>query len=85
VRRVAYYNYAPGIFWGAPMKIIKWDSSIISNLNETQLDDYAANSSAYSVAPFKTHRDPYNGWSMPYVTGHTYKIHWSSGLDFTRM
>ena len=26
-----------------------------------------------------------NGWALPYVTGHRYRVHWESGLDFASM
>ena len=26
-----------------------------------------------------------NGWAVPFVTKHKYKIHWAFGLDFNQM
>lgn len=28
---------------------------------------------------------PNNGWAVPYVTGHRYRLTWANDLDFTRM
>lgn len=32
--------------------------------------------------PYKIRSDPNYGWTVPYITGHKYKLHWRSGLDF---
>jgi len=35
---------------------------------------------------FKALSNPRNGWAVPYVTGHKYRIHWGeTPLDFTKM
>ena len=67
------------------MKILKYDDSIINAKSPTDLETYLTLEDNYSVVPFKPKLDPSNGWAMPYVTGHKYKIHWRNGLDFTRM
>lgn len=64
------------------LKVLKYDDSILSSVNKA---DYIGNASAYSVIPFKPKLDPKNGWAIPYVTGHKYKLHWRYGLDFTQM
>ena len=28
---------------------------------------------------------PGQGWALPYITDHKYRIHWNEGIDFTRM
>ena len=47
--------------------------------------DYVNDWSQYSVVLFKDRTDPDDGWAMPYITNHTYKINWGFGLDFTSM
>lgn len=37
------------------------------------------------MVPFKAKLSPSNGWAMPYVTGHKYRVHWAEGLDFESM
>ena len=49
------------------------------------LEDYLEHNSNYSIVPYKQKQDPMNGWAMPYVTGHRYRLHWESGLDFDTM
>merc|ERR1711871_1849305 len=34
---------------------------------------------------FRFKLDPADGWATPIVTGHKYKIHWGTGLDFEEM
>jgi len=35
---------------------------------------------------FKPFENPSNSWTIGYVTGHKYKIHWGqTGLDFDEM
>ena len=34
---------------------------------------------------YKSKLKPANGWAMPFVTGHRYRVHWAEGLDFERM
>ena len=37
------------------------------------------------MIPFKDKQDPLKSWSVPYVTGHRYRVHWEAGLDFDSM
>ena len=39
----------------------------------------------YGIAPFKNKQDPMNGWALPYVTGHRYRVHWEAGMDFEQI
>ena len=40
----------------------------------------------YGKIKFKPRRSPDDSWTLPFVTGHKYKIHWSSsGVDFEQM
>ena len=34
---------------------------------------------------YKSKLKPSNGWAMPFVTGHRYRLHWAEGLDFESM
>jgi hypothetical protein len=34
---------------------------------------------------FKMIGKPNNGWAVPFVTGHKYRVHWGEGLDFEKM
>jgi hypothetical protein len=44
---------------------------------------YILDTTQYSTAIFRAKLDPVDGWAMPYLTNHKYKIHWENGLDFT--
>jgi len=67
------------------LKLLKLDTNLYDASNETNTSMYYANSSNYANIPFKPKLDPTNAWAIPFVTGHKYKAHWQSGLDFDRM
>lgn len=67
------------------LKVIKIDESIVGSMSETDLATYYEDTDEYSVIPFKPKLDPINGWAVPFVTNHRYKLHWRYGIDFTQM
>lgn len=71
------------------LKIAKWDADFVATLdanetlkNETLLDE---SHSTFSRIPWKDKQNPTNGWAVPFVTGHKYRINWGDGIDFTEM
>ena len=52
---------------------------------DESLQAYLDDESNYSVVSFKTKLKPSNGWAIPFVTGHKYRVHWAEGLDFEEM
>lgn len=44
---------------------------------------YVDNSENYGNVPMKEKLNPTNSWAIPFVTGHEYRIHWETGMDFT--
>ena len=86
VRRVAFFGYTPDHFKGMEMKIAKFENSAISAMKSTgTYEDYIDSDSNYSEVIFKKATLPDDGWAMPYVTGHKYRVHWRRGLDFDQM
>lgn len=67
-------DYAPSSLFGMEMKVIKWDDDIVGGMNETEIDDYLLNTTAYSVLPFK--QKDFGGWAVPLATGHKYRYHY---------
>ena len=68
------------------MKIANWDHATENGLTtDEDRQAYLDDRSNYSTVPFKEKQKPTNGWAMPYVTGHRYRVHWAEGLDFTQM
>lgn len=65
-------------------KVTKWDDSLIGS-NKTAYIESLDPLNDVSIVPFKESLDPRNGWALPYVTGHKYKVHWRYGLDFIDM
>jgi hypothetical protein len=83
VRRVAFFGYEPNHFRGQEMKIARFDDVDITSMkSEGTYETYIDNEDNYSLVVFKDKLKPRNGWAMPYVTGHTYRVHWERGLDF---
>ena len=86
VRRVAFHGYEPGSFQHAELRITRLEPEDEERMaGSGTLEAYLDDKENYSNVPFKPKLKPTNGWAMPYVTGHRYRIHWGSGLDFTRM
>jgi hypothetical protein len=67
-----------------PLNILQWDDSHVATLPKVDYNLYDTNVADYSNIPWKQYTLPTNAWAVPFVTGHTYKLHWNSGLDFFR-
>ena len=68
------------------LKIAKYDTPDVTAMETAgTLQAYLDDEVNYSTVIFKESLKPSNGWAMPYVTNHKYRIHWAEGLDFTRM
>ena len=65
-----------------PLKIYKWDDSILKSVNKTA---YVLDSSKYTTLRFKGNLDPIFSWTVPFVTGHKYKLSWGFANDFDSM
>jgi hypothetical protein len=66
------------------MFILPWDDDLLEA--QANLTEYIFDRSNYGEILFKPKQDPGNAWTMPFVTGHKYKIHWAdTGLDFEEM
>ena len=76
----------PHNFYGMRLKIAKLDRNDENAMKaDDTLDEYLESNSNYSLVAYKQKLDPKDGWAMPYVTGHRYRLHWESGLDFDKM
>jgi hypothetical protein len=82
IRRVAFYEAVPSDnFRGQPMKVMRVNGNMES-ISLSSLSD----ATQFSNLPFKTFKDPSNGWSIPFVTGYNYLMSIGSvGLDFTSL
>ena len=67
------------------MKVLQYDDSIVGKMDNVTKKAYELDTTAYSIFPFRPKTNPGNAWAIPIVTGHKYKIHWQTGLDFERM
>jgi hypothetical protein len=83
VRRVAFKAYPVDLFAGMWFYVLPYDDDLFTenggDLNRTEYEQCEEN---YGAVVYKKKSDPSRGWATPFVTGHKYKIHWSSGLDF---
>jgi hypothetical protein len=68
------------------MKITKFETAdeAAMKANNT-LEAYLDSNDNYSQVYFKEKQKPMNGWAIPFVTNHRYRIHWNEGLDFEQM
>jgi hypothetical protein len=40
----------------------------------------------FSTIIFKAKKDPANGWAVPFVTGHSYRVHFGmTGINFENL
>ena len=86
VRRIAFFGGSPSHFFGMPLKIAPYDNALVASLRASnELEAYLDSNDNYSQVPFKQKLNPSQGWAMPYVTGHKYRLHWQRGLDFELM
>jgi hypothetical protein len=79
VRRIAFRNFSPDIFKNMDLKVLKYDNAL--SLSPVDLKAYIDDTTNYSKVFFKLYKNP-EGWAVPFVTNHKYKIHFQTGLDF---
>jgi len=64
------------------MYILPWDDDILAA--QPNITEYRLNFSAHTDMFWKKKNT--NGWALPWVTGHKYKISWgTTGIDFEKM
>jgi len=73
-------------FSAAELKITPFEVADENTMKDAgTLKTYLDNLDNYGIVPFKDKQDPSAGWAMPYITGHRYRMHWNSGLDFDKL
>jgi len=87
IRRIAFAASVPAdLFRGMTFYIIPYDDDLFEeNGGSLNKEEYLEDDSNYGGMEFRFKLDPANGWATPFVTGHKYKIHWGTGLDFEEM
>ena len=87
VRRIAFFNMVPTAqFANMNLKIAKADDSELAKLTLTDKTTYLNTASNYSSLPMKDALSPSSAWTVPYVTGHKYRIFWDKGqLNYSTM
>jgi len=85
VRRLSFNSYAPKMnFDGMQMVILRFDDNLLAE--QPDFEAYKLDRSNYAYIAFKDKSNPANSWTLPFVTGHKYKIHWgNSGIDYEKM
>jgi len=68
------------------LKVLKWDDSITSAMNETELDTYVKTKGNWDKFNFKLKQNPMASTTGVFIIGHKYRIHWGqTGIDFEEM
>jgi hypothetical protein len=80
------------LFRGLDMRILR-TTDFFNNFSaktvlerETELDNYKTyleDESKYSMIYWQEGKKPSDSWTLPYVLGNKYKIHWRHGIDLT--
>jgi hypothetical protein len=83
IRRVFFDQYAKsGELKGMSMMILPWDDDILAA--QSNITEYRLNKTAHTDMFWKKKNT--NGWALPWITGHKYKISWgTTGIDFEKM
>jgi hypothetical protein len=58
------------------MKILRYDDDLIASMDNETKEAYEDDLSNWGSISYKEKLDPMNGWAVPFVTGHKYKIAW---------
>jgi hypothetical protein len=70
IKGINFFNGAPNDVVGIGLKILPYDDYLIDPMTEEELEAYIDNEENYGTIEWKT-----EGWGVPFVTGHKYKIH----------
>lgn len=86
IRRVAFTGYQPDNFRGMNMNILRYDETDMFALETAGTKQaYIDDTANFAKLFWKEKLKPNNGWAVPYVTGHRYRLTWANDLDYTRM
>jgi hypothetical protein len=79
VRKLDFKGLSPNSrFKLQPMRILKFDDNLMMTVNT---EEYIGDLENYTSYPWLK-----SGWTVPFVTGHKYKISWgNNGLDWDQM
>jgi hypothetical protein len=79
VRKLYFSSFSPNHrFKLQPMRILRFDDDLIMSVNK---EEYVGDKENYTSYPWLK-----SGWTVPFVTGHKYKISWgNNGLDWDKM
>lgn len=58
------------------------DDLFLENGGELNRTEYLEDAANYGKLEWRKKLKPSASWPTPFVTGHKYKIHWGTGLDF---
>lgn len=85
LRRISFFGAQPSqLLRGIPMYVVKYDDHILNNYSNKS--DYIRDWSHYTKVVQKPSGDPSDGWTVPFVTGYKYKVHWGDqGVDYEKM
>ena len=83
---MAFTGYDPGHFRGMDINIYPFDKSDVDSMTTADtLTAFLGDTSNRSEIIWKAKLKPDNGWAIPYVTGHRYRVTWANDLDYTKM
>ena len=84
IRKLSFSGMNPkSRFKNMGLKLLKYDDSFMATQNR---DRYLEDNDSYESISYQADGDPAEGWAVPFVTGHKYKIHFGvwdfPGLDW---
>jgi hypothetical protein len=98
IRSLYIHNYAPSNLQQKGICILKYDQSIIGDYDSEELTTYESAGADLTASTLRGANsycsiidwrfievEPWNHWTAPFVTGHTYYLRWEFGMDFDAM
>jgi hypothetical protein len=79
------YNADPGSLIGEDLFVLPYDYADVVVMTDADLFAYETNAANGCTLPMRSKKRPSNHWKAPFVTGHTYYLRWSYGLDFEKI
>lgn len=84
LRRIAFHSATPSsLFRGMAQMILKWDDEQLAA--QPNVTEYMLDKKQWTENIIKDKKSPGNAWTAVYVTGHKYRFHFGTGINFENL
>lgn len=87
LRRIAIHAPQPSTLPGQRLQILRYDDQLLREAENDHVKEDPVTWTDYQHIGYRGGPDPRSSWTVAYVPGHAYRIHFglNSGIDFTRL